>query len=106
MFACSLISDENKPYAGIYEQKQLRLQSDLYTTLITLHWFMCFNVFILILNQAFSEKITIFPLSSCGMDEAKQFISVHCLGIEVIPYRPPLQVYIGFMENSQYLVKI
>lgn len=56
MFACSLISDENKPYAGIYKQKQLRLQSDLYTTLITLHWFMCFNVYILILNQAFFEK--------------------------------------------------
>lgn len=46
---------------------------------------------------------TIFPLSSCRMDESKQFISVHCLGIKVIPHRLPFQVCIGFMENPQYL---
>lgn len=30
---------------------------------------------------------TIFPLSSCVMDKTKQFISVYCLWIEVIPHR-------------------
>lgn len=47
-----------------------------------------------------TAQFTIFPLSSRRMDEAKQFISVYCFRIEVIPYRPPLQVYIGFMEDS------
>lgn len=61
------------------------------------------NFLLLIQNQFWS--FTIFPLSSCWMDEAKQFISVHCFWIEVIPHRLPLQVYVGFMENSQDLWK-
>lgn len=59
------------------------------------------NCVILIQNH----ELTIFPLTSCRMDEAKQFISVYCLWIEVIPNWFPLQVYVGFMENSQYLLK-
>lgn len=66
------------------------------------HWFICSKS-----KYCYSHTalFTIFPLSSRRMDEAKQFISVYCFGIEVIPYRLPLQVYIGFMEDSQYLFK-
>lgn len=39
------------------------------------------------------------------MDEAKQFIYVNSLWIQVIPNRLPLQGCIGFMKNSQYLKK-
>lgn len=67
------------------------------------HWFICSKA-----NHRYSHTalFTVFPLSGCRMDEAKQFISVDRFGIEVIPYRPPLQVYMGFMEDSQYLFKI
>lgn len=98
MFACSRISDESKPYTEIEgHNKHMRLKSldPIYTVL-----FGALSCVLFIKRSQF----TIFPLPSCRMDKTKQFISVYCLWIEVIPYRLLFQVHIGFMENPQYLL--
>ena len=47
--------------------------------------------------------VTIFPLSSCWVDDSKELVIGHSLRVKVCPHGPTLHVVIGPLERPHHL---